>query len=387
MKQDTYPRARFAVFAALLPAVLLGACRSDNTLEITDDGMLKMTMDVVDDEGLMLGTAVDDCASLIALAGDSANGLKDATVEDITVDGHPGCRVTTEEAVEFDGVFLIDNGDSMTFNVNPGLMPDVGDDADLLENTTFSLRVVLPGDITEADNGGQIEGNTAVYTDISVLETGFSVTGGKGSLSSSGSTASADPSDTPSSSTTPFVTTPDPTVPSPIEPPATEGESDSGFPVWAWVLIAVGAIALAGGGIFLATRKKGGPGNQSGYPSGPGTPGGSPTVTASRVQEQSKRHTVAILPTDRSVVPTATGNRPRLTASPRRPTANRHNRRPTANRPLHRVTASRRSLAATANRPATGRTSSRHKMAARQADKDPHNGLLIERQEPSAVHR
>ena len=276
MKQDTYPRARFAVLAMLLPAVLLGACRSDNTLEITDDGMLKMTMDVVDDEGLMLGTAVDDCASLIALAGDSANGLKDATVEDITVDGHPGCRVTTEEAVEFDGVFLIDNGDSMTFNVTPGLMPDVGDDANLLENTTFSLRVVLPGDITEADNGGQIEGNTAVYTDISVLETGFSVTGGKGSLSSSGSTASADPSDTPSSSTTPFVTTPDPTVPSPIEPPATEDESDSGFPVWAWVLIAVGAIALAGGGIFLATRKKGGPGNQSGYPSGPGTPGGSP---------------------------------------------------------------------------------------------------------------
>ncbi|AWE43072.1 MULTISPECIES: hypothetical protein [unclassified Actinobaculum] len=273
MKQDTYPKARFAALAMLLPAVLLGACRSENTLEITDDGMLKMTMDVVDDEGLILGTAVEDCASFIAIAGDAAKGLQDATVEDITVDGHPGCRLTTEEPVEFDGIFLVDNGDSMTFNVTPGLMPDVGDDADLLGNTTFSLRVVLPGDITEADNGGQIEGNTAVYTDISVLETGFSVTGGKGSLSSS---ASADPSNTPSNSTTPSITTADPTVPSPIEPPATEDESDSGFPVWAWVLIAVGAMALAGGGIFLATRKKGGPGNQGDYPSGPGTPGGSP---------------------------------------------------------------------------------------------------------------
>ena len=113
----------------------------------------------------------------------------------------------------------------------------------------FPFNVTMPGPITDASEGGQINGNTVTFTDPKFLESGFSVTGQKSGNSSSGTSGNSDNEGSGSSSN------------------ASDSQSD-GTSVWVWILIGVGVLAIIGGIIFLLLKKKGNS-DQGGYPNAP----------------------------------------------------------------------------------------------------------------------
>ncbi|MGO1591260.1 MAG: hypothetical protein ACTHW1_00450 [Ancrocorticia sp.] len=261
----------------LLPAaLLLSACQSANTVEITEDGGMTMTMDMVDTTGMMAdsGITCDMMQSEVSGEGDDLIPGGSFDIEDISEGSNLGCRfiMSTPDAV--DGEVLIDNGDSFTLNITADDM-DMEDftDEDLEElgGLDFTFNVTMPGEITDATNGGSISGSTVSYSDYNILSSGISVTGAKSGGGGGGAPA---PAPAPSQG----QTVPDPVAGTPVPGPGADGNttdsqnSDSdGFPIWAWILIGVGAVLLIGLIIFFLTRGKKNK-NDGGYPGGPGQP-------------------------------------------------------------------------------------------------------------------
>lgn len=220
----------------LLPLMLfLSACRSENTLEVTSDGGLTMTMDMIDDEGLFSGLGMT-CSDMESMFGEDLDldGEGTVNIEDISTGDDLGCRFTTTAYDAVDGTFLVDNGDSFTLNLTAD---DIGgltqDDLNQLGSMTFSLSVTMPGPITDASEGGTIDGNTVTYTDVSVLVSEVSITGLKTGSSGDGGTA-------------------------------TDGEngigddnySSSHVAGWVWGLIALVVIALIIAVVLIVAKRK-----------------------------------------------------------------------------------------------------------------------------------
>lgn len=257
------PSKKFRVLVALLLpfALLLTACKSDNTIEVTADGGISFTMDMIDTDGLMQSSGVT-CDMMTDMMDDSdpiPGGSFE--VKDISEGGTLGCRflISADDAV--DGTTLIDNGDSFTLNLTSSDMGDLNQsDLDALGPLEFTFNITMPGPITDATNGGKINGNTATYTDPMALENGMSVTGLKsGSANPGGDNGNGQGTETPGGQTGDNASS----------------ESDSsGFPIWAWILIGVAAVLVIGLIVFFATRGKGKKGGPEGYPNAPyGQPG------------------------------------------------------------------------------------------------------------------
>ena len=256
MTQRTRRKKMGILLALLLPiTMLLSACKSDNTIEITSNGGVNFTMDMVDTDGLMASSGFT-CDMMSDLMVDEQPILDGSfEVKDIGQGDNLGCRFTISAPFAVDGDILTDNGDSFTLNMSSA---DMGG-ADMSElgglgPLDFTFNVTMPGPITDASEGGQINGNTVTFTDPAVLESGFSVTGQKSGGSSGGISGNSgnEGSDTH---------------------PESSQSSSNGMPVWGLVLIGVGALILIGAIIFLLTRKKGGS-QQGGYPNAPyGQPG------------------------------------------------------------------------------------------------------------------
>ncbi|VEI13574.1 hypothetical protein [Trueperella bialowiezensis] len=277
-------RKRQLALALILPVGLaLAACESDTTIGINEDGVASITMEIHDTSGMLAAggmTSCDEFSSSIAEGDDSF------TVEDISKDGNLGCRITGNSGVSaVDDDVLVETDDTYIFTIDEDL-GDTGltdEDLAMLKQMGFgfSFTVEMPGDIVKAD-GAQISGNRATFDDPSVFSQGITVEGYK-SGSGGGSKPTPSPTATTEGPETPTPTE-DPTdepTDEPTEAPTTNEDEDGGFPVWGWILIGVGALAVIGGVVFAVTRKKndgdnggfGGPGYPGG-PGGPGYPGG-----------------------------------------------------------------------------------------------------------------
>lgn len=172
-------RRRFAAAALVVPASLsLAACQTNATIEIADDSSAKVSLDLLDDTDMFSGMGLS-CDMIEDMVGDSADA--EVTWEEYESDGHSGCRVGMAGDVKADGKFLVDNGDSFTLNLDGDSFGNVSssDLQMLAPQVDFTLDVVMPGEVTEATNGGKISGNKATYTSLDVLEKGLKVTGKK----------------------------------------------------------------------------------------------------------------------------------------------------------------------------------------------------------------
>ena len=275
------PTKKFRVLLALLLpfTLLLTACKSDNTMEITAEGGVIFTMDMIDTDGMMQTTGMT-CDSMKEMMGESdpTVGSEEFTVEDISEGGTMGCRITVSTDDAVDGSTLVDNGDSYTLNLTSSDMDGTSmSELEALGPIDFSFNVTMPGEITDASDGAQINGNTATYTDPTVLESGFSVTGlktgssnpggeGNGNTPNGGNNGEGNGGENQGTNN---------------ETDSNSSDSDSdGFPIWAWILIGVGAVLVIGLIIFFVTRgkgKKGGPeGYPGAYPNAPYGQGGQP---------------------------------------------------------------------------------------------------------------
>ena len=251
MTQRTQRRKMGILLALLLPiTMLLSACKSDNTIEITSGGGMNFTMDMVDTDGLMASSGItcDMMSDLMSAEEPIPDGIFE--VEDISQGDNLGCRFTISTPFAVDGNILVDDGDSYTLNLSSEDMGGADmSELDGLGPLEFTFNVTMPGPITDASEGGQINGNTVTFTDPKFLESGFSVTGQKSGNSSSGTSGSSDNEGSGSSSN------------------ASDSQSD-GTSVWVWILIGVGVLAIIGGIIFLLLKKKG-DSDQGGYPNAP----------------------------------------------------------------------------------------------------------------------
>lgn len=251
MTQRTQRRKMGILLALLLPiTMLLSACKSDNTIEITSGGGMNFTMDMVDTDGLMASSGItcDMMSDLMSAEEPIPDGIFE--VEDISQGDNLGCRFTISTPFAVDGNILVDDGDSYTLNLSSEDMGGADmSELDGLGPLEFTFNVTMPGPITDASEGGQINGNTVTFTDPKFLESGFSVTGQKSGNSSSETSGNSDNEGSGSSSN------------------ASDSQSD-GTSVWVWILIGVGVLAIIGGIIFLLLKKKGNS-DQGGYPNAP----------------------------------------------------------------------------------------------------------------------
>lgn len=251
MTQRTQRRKMGILLALLLPiTMLLSACKSDNTIEITSGGGMNFTMDMVDTDGLMASSGItcDMMSDLMSAEEPIPDGIFE--VEDISQGDNLGCRFTISTPFAVDGNILVDDGDSYTLNLSSEDMGGADmSELDGLGPLEFTFNVTMPGPITDASEGGQINGNTVTFTDPKFLESGFSVTGQKSGNSSSGTSGNSDNEGSGSSSN------------------ASDSQSD-GTSVWVWILIGVGVLAIIGGIIFLLLKKKRNS-DQGGYPNAP----------------------------------------------------------------------------------------------------------------------
>lgn len=269
MTQRTQRRKMGILLALLLPiTMLLSACKSDNTIEITSGGGMNFTMDMVDTDGLMASSGItcDMMSDLMSAEEPIPDGIFE--VEDISQGDNLGCRFTISTPFAVDGNILVDDGDSYTLNLSSEDMGGADmSELDGLGPLEFTFNVTMPGPITDASEGGQINGNTVTFTDPKFLESGFSVTGQKSGNSSSGTSGNSDNEGSGSSSN------------------ASDSQSD-GTSVWVWILIGVGVLAIIGGIIFLLLKRRGTRTKEATpmHPTGSSHTGNSPANSSHRVR-------------------------------------------------------------------------------------------------------
>lgn len=260
---------------ALIPtAMVLTACKGDITTKITEAGTAEMVMSFEDTSGMLGGQMTcDDLTSSMGIDSELDSG--EITVRDLSEGGTFACEIsaTSDENV-VDGETLIDNGDSYTFIVVPDEFGDMGDMSGMPAEFEMNFNVEMPGPISEATNGGQIDGNTARYSGLEWMTTGFEVTGAKtadGSAPVGGDEGTDGGEDTTDengsddagtgndeagndgSEDTSGIAGPDTTDGAADE---SASDSDEGFPTWAWFAIGGGILLLAILGIAAALMSK-----------------------------------------------------------------------------------------------------------------------------------
>ncbi len=260
------PRRKKYALAVLPLSLVLGACQAHTTLSVSEERTLAATLEMSDDEGLAMQGAT--CADIDNGLQGSFPYAEEFTVEDIGDGTHLSCRFNVTFDSTFQSMAVIDNGDTLTINIPEEFWTSFNDSAEIEQFGTINSTFVLefPGDVVDASDGAYIEGNQAIWSSYDSILGGVSATG------QASATAS-----------TPTPTTPPPSTASDLPTQTTETatattdsdvvESDSGAPLWAWILIGAGVlVGLAAIWLLIANkRRNSGPGGApSTGPSGSG---------------------------------------------------------------------------------------------------------------------
>ncbi|AWE43071.1 hypothetical protein DDD63_10360 [Actinobaculum sp. 313] len=227
------------MFTALTAGLALAGCQGDLGFTISEDGDLTTAFEFVDDEGLIQdGLTCDDLKGYVE-SEPQMQLFGTMSVEDAGSAGAFGCRMTFEDSALLSSTYVTDNGDTFTFEVSKaeGSMFESAFDLDEvgIGSLDFTATVTFPGDVIEASDGATIEGNTVTWHSYDDFLEGISATGYK-----------------------------------------TAGQkASSGFPVWGWIVIAVGVLLIVGIVLFAIRRGKNKTGNgpQPGTPAYPGNAG------------------------------------------------------------------------------------------------------------------
>ena len=243
---------RKKLILALLPAaMLLGACQVDSTLSVSEDETLSMTMVMSDDEGLSNPGVT--CADLEANLGGEFPYATEFSIEDLGSDPL-SCRFNATFDDTFYDMAVTKSGDTFTVNIPEEFWTSFNESAQLEQfgtiNSAFTIQ--MPGDITEASAGGEINGRSVTWLGYDTLSAGISATGGAGTSSA------------PVETTAPAQAT--------TAPATSDEDADSGIPAWVWIIVAVAVVAIAV--VIILLRRGGNKGNTAPNVPGGFTPGG-----------------------------------------------------------------------------------------------------------------
>jgi len=233
------------------------------TLKFTKDGKAHYSAVFEDTDG-QLKAQNATCNSVLSLleqqssqSGGSAAILKKFNIEDISAGGNLKCKLTQKRAEVSTSLSKEGNGYVLRLAGDPRFSKLSGNK--LGGDLTF--KIVMPGKITEASGGGQIEGNTVTYTGLSQLANSLVIksdaTGGSGDAPSSDD---ADSSESPSADSNNADGEESATSDDSSSDENASNDSDSsdsdGFPTWAWYAIGAGVLLLLGIIIFAVRRSK-----------------------------------------------------------------------------------------------------------------------------------
>ena len=180
----TTTKKAIALASVVPTALVLSACRADVGLKIHEDGSATTIMYIEDTEGSMTGLMTcDDFNDPTITGGD------DVEVRDVSNGGNLACEIESHNPDSLiDDRSFIDNGDSFTLIMEPGEVQGMEDMYGGEGEIDLTFTIETPGDIIEATNGGQINGNQVTYSGWDWIDTGFEVTGLKTPGASGGNT-------------------------------------------------------------------------------------------------------------------------------------------------------------------------------------------------------
>ncbi|MDO5025349.1 MAG: hypothetical protein Q4E03_02375 [Trueperella sp.] len=242
MQQKTKRRA--ALLMAIPLAVALSACEVHTTIKINDTNSGETVMVIKDTTGELSQYGMT-CDAL----KESANEDSDVpvTVEDISADGVLTCKMTSPlEGDLTDGGVVTETEDTYIFTLPPSEdAPAALGSQGMPDGVVFTFTVEMPGDIVKAD-GADISGNRAVYNSLDKIEGGITVEGYKSAPGAGGAKAPETTDNNENSATNGGK----------IDQAAPDTAKDDETSPLVWVAVAVVALALIGGIVFFATRKK-----------------------------------------------------------------------------------------------------------------------------------
>ena len=269
-------KRRKLILAVVPAAMLLGACQVDTTMNVTEDETLTAVMNITDDEGLAAGMTCSDVEDNL--------GGEFPYADEFSVEGVGSDPLTCRFTATFDQTMydmaVSKSGDSYTVDIPEDFWSSFNESAQIEQfgtiDSTFTIE--FPGEVTDASNGGQMNGNSVTWNDYDTLSQGVSATGGAGG--GGGDTTTTEPAPAPTSHAPTDIT-----APTEDAAPA-DADEDSGIPVWVWILIGVGVVGvIVAVVIAMRSRNKGGAGE--GDPRVPGgyvpdgrTPYGAPASPA-----------------------------------------------------------------------------------------------------------
>ncbi|WP_124055381.1 hypothetical protein [Arcanobacterium ihumii] len=246
MSRSAQKSRRFKIAALLLPATLfLAACESTNSMVVEESGKINFTAHFKDDSGMATGSGIkcedikkemelSKFESAMVQVQDSSSGN---TLECSFNVSAPGSDILTET----ENTFIVKLGDTQDPAFN-------SEDLETFKQlgVNFALNIQMPGDIVRAD-GATINGNTASYTDPSVLGSQITVEGMKRAGAKVGDTANAEEKASDSKSESADT--------EPAKDTDTEVSDNESNPV-PWILGGLILLGLIGVGVFFLTRKK-----------------------------------------------------------------------------------------------------------------------------------
>ncbi len=267
---------RITIFTALTAGLALAGCQGDLGFTISEDGDLTMAFEFVDDEHLTVdGVTCDSLKE--AMEEDSSMAMFGTmTVEDASQGDSFGCRMTFTDSALLSAAYVRSDTDTFIFEISKTETEAFANEFDInelgIQNLNFTTKVTFPGDVIEASDGGRIDGNTVTWDSYDVFLEGISATGYQ-TVDGAAATPSTSPSTSPTSDS-PQTTQAAGAEPA-TTPTATDSSSSSGFPVWGWIVIAVGVLLIVGIVLFAIRRGKNktGSGPQPGAPTYPGNAG------------------------------------------------------------------------------------------------------------------
>lgn len=175
------PARRGVVALLLLPLLLLvaGCLRMEMDIELLEDETGNLSMEVRDSSGFLSREDVD-CE-----AASEEGPSPDLTWEEIGEEGSYGCRASGNMPLaDFneDGMSIVVEDGNYVFTMD-GTDSDEWAEFDELEDIPFDIRpeidmsVTFPGEVIEADDNAEVDGNTVRWSGSETLREGASATG------------------------------------------------------------------------------------------------------------------------------------------------------------------------------------------------------------------
>ena len=217
--------SRLIVCLISVVAFLLAGCKIDGTAEFQADGDTKIDLTFEDSDGL-LEKIHQTCEGLRLSIKAEMTFIKNPKVEDITSPGgHLTCRLISNEAL----------GGNVRFSENKNTYSFILPSMEISEDySDFKTRIVvtMPGNIIRT-NRGRIDRNKVIIDNFDFFTQGTSITSKKTKDAADSSVGSSGGRAGVSSSSV-----------------------SGGFPVWGWIGVSTGAVAVVAVVAFATGRKK-----------------------------------------------------------------------------------------------------------------------------------